>query len=538
MKKKVLKGRIVKNIIIIIFALWNIYFYTHLIFFTDKFIKPYVNINSQDYYVNSISDSSVELSLEQKVADFQYMVEFLNENYPLEHIDEEIYKINIDSKNKEYLQKVKNSKSDFEFFLVLRQYFSSVKSAHTYLMIPDLNNYENMRVNNMNNLLENNINIDLIKYWEDYLSKKAKNCSLENIVTYNNIDGKYYNNDNYESYITHINNDTIQIFVDKYNSILTKKYNHVNKSLYYDKLIFNSAQGEQVLIRLNNGNEIPLYISSEYEFAYVYNNFNNIWEPKIFYTINQEKRLCYYRIDSFEIKYLNEIKKLSEEITERRDAFDYIVFDVRKNGGGQLGTFIGGILNFFVYDEHTFKIKSFTPYTEYHSEFKSKSTNNDIVKKPIKNIKAKANYYYGVNIRNKYGSNKANTLKKMFVLIDEGTCSAADTFAAIMKTGEHAILVGQNTAGEGLADTSSIFSLPNSGLLISFMGSYGSNEDGTSNSQYGTVPDYYISQDISHYIKGKDINNNSEYFQHIMLYDRQLKFIVNNLIEKSISCGS
>jgi hypothetical protein len=333
MKKKVLKGRIVKNIIIIIVTLWNIYFYTHLIFFTDKFKKPYVNINSQDYYVNSISDSSVELTLEQKAADFQYMVEFLNENYPLEHIDEEIYKINIESKNKEYLQKVKNSRSDFEFFLILRQYFSSVKSAHTYLMIPDLNTYENICVNNMTNLLENKKNIDLIKYWEDYLSKKAKNYSLENIVTYNNIDGKYYNNDNYKSYITHINNDTIQKFVDRYDSILTKKYIHGNQALYYDKLIFNSAQGEQVLIRLNNGNEIPLYISSEYEFAYVYNKHNNIREHEIFYIIDEEKRLCYYRIESFQIKYLNDIIKLTTEITEKKEAFDYIVFDIRNNSG-------------------------------------------------------------------------------------------------------------------------------------------------------------------------------------------------------------
>jgi aminopeptidase-like protein len=70
------------------------------------------------------------------------------------------------------------------------------------------------------------------------------------------------------------------------------------------------------------------------------------------------------------------------------------------------------------------------------------------------------------------------------------------------------------------------------------MGSYGLNEDGRANSQYGTVPDYYINQDILHYIKGKDINNNSESIQHIMLYDRQLEFIINNLIEKGISCGS
>lgn len=530
MKKKVLRRKIIKTIIILAVALWNVYFFTHLIFFTDKFRKPYENINTQDYYINSISDSSEELSLDQKVADFQYLVDFLNENYPLEHIDEEIYKINIERKNKEYLQKVKNSKSNFEFFLVLRQYFSSIKSAHTYLMIPNLSYYEDMRVNNMNNLLENNINIDLIKYWEDYLSRKVKNYSLDNIVTYNYIDGKYYD-DNFENYITHINNEPLQVFIDGYYSIMAKKYSYHIKALYYDKLIFNDAQGEQVLIRLNNGKEISLYITSEYEFAYVYNNLNSIWEPEIFYYIDEEKRLCYYRIDSFEIKYLDDIVRLSTEITERKEAFDYIVFDIRNNSGGQFVTFTQGILDFFIFDKHTFRIKFFTPYTEYHSEFRSKSIYNNIVKNPIKNIDDKANYFYVVNRRIKYGSNKANTLKKIFVLIDEGTGSAADTFAAIMKRGKHAILVGQNTAGEGLADTSSMFNLPNSGLLISFMGSYGLNEDGKSNSHYGTVPDYYISKNILHYIKGKDINNNIESMQHIMLYDRQLNFIINNLIE-------
>jgi len=397
-------------------------------------------------------------------------------------------------------------------------------------MTPDLENYENMRVNNLNNLLATNINIASIIHWKDYLSRKVKNYSLDNIVTYSYIDGKYYD-DNLENNITHINNEPIQEFIDSYYGIMAKKYNHESNTLYYDKLIFNNANGEQVLIRLNNGNEIPLYISSEYEFAYFYNNLNKIRKPEIFYNIDEEKRLCYYRIDSFRNNYLNDIIKLSEEITERKDAFDYIIFDIRNNGGGQFVTFVQGILDFFIQGKHTFRIEFFTPYTEYHSEFRNKSNNNSIVKNPIKDINDKVSYYYIVNRRFKYGSDKVNTQKKMFVLIDGQSCSAADTFAAIMKKGKHAILVGQNTAGEGLADTSSIFSLPNSGLLISFMGSYGLNEDGKSNSQYGTAPDYYISQNVLHYIKGKDINNNSESIQNLMLYDSQLEFIINNLIE-------
>lgn len=115
-KKSIFK--VLKVIIINIVTVWNIYFLVHLIFFTDKFKKPYTNINIDEYLIHDIDQEQSDLlSTDEKTADFLYMVEFLNENYPLEHIDEQIYEINIEQKNYEYLQRIKNRKNDFEFFL-------------------------------------------------------------------------------------------------------------------------------------------------------------------------------------------------------------------------------------------------------------------------------------------------------------------------------------------------------------------------------------------------------------------------------------
>lgn len=86
-------------------------------------------------------------------------------------------------------------------------------------MTPELSLYENMRVNNMTNLMEGEKNIESIQRWEGYLDKVVKDYSIENIVIYRFIDNKYYESNNMEDYITHINDVSIQEFIDKHNSI-------------------------------------------------------------------------------------------------------------------------------------------------------------------------------------------------------------------------------------------------------------------------------------------------------------------------------
>lgn len=525
LRKKNIK--VFKIIFISFLTIWNICVFTNLIFYTDKFRKPNTSIHLKNYLTSNNYKELDLLSTEEKIADFQYMIDFMYENYPLIHIDEEIYGIDFEQKNDNFYNIIKNTENDFEFYVALQKYFSSIKSTHTYLMFPDLSIFENKNISNLVNIIDGDINKEQLQYWRNLLYENVKNYDSDNMVIFNYIDGKYYETKFNDAYITNINGQPIQEFINNYDSILDKKISFEKNILYFDKLIFNNIQGEPVLICMNNGEEYNLYLDSEYEFSYIYTLDSK--EPEIFYIIDEEKRVCYYRIDSFEIKYLDKIRKLSEEIIDKKENIDSIIFDIRNNGGGKMGTYVVGILNLFINKEYKFIRKYYIPFTEYHSNFKEKNVNNKITKDPIKGSKNKSRFYYVNKGKINYGKNQSDVFKNIYVLIGEETGSAADTFAAVMKSGNHAVLVGQNTAGEGLGDTSSIFRLPNSGLYISFMGSYGLNKDGTSNSKYGTAPDYYIEQDISDYKKGINVDTGYLSIDQMLQYDTQLNFIISNL---------
>ena len=401
--------KMINIIFLSIIIIWDIYFLVDLIFFSDKFRKPYVGINYKDYnLVNNNKKESDSLSVEEKAADFQFMIDFMYENYPLIHIDEEIYGIVFEEKNDKFRKLIEDTKNDFEFYLTLYKYFSTVKSAHTYLLFPDPVFLENIQVNNLSNIMENNLYIERLQYWKNLLYENVKNYNLDDIVKFKYIDGRYYETEFFDTYITHINGQPVQEFIDNHESILNKNFSFRKNALYFSSLIFNKVQGEPVSVRMNNGIEYNLYHAPEYEFSYIYNL--NEEQPEIFYLLDEVKRICYYRIDSFQIRYLNKIRKLSEEIIEKKDSIDTVIFDIRNNNGGHLLTFIDGILDHFINKEYKFTYKYYVPFTEFHSAFKYEYRSK-IIKNPVIGIKNKTNLYYSYKRKIEYGEKNPQYLK-------------------------------------------------------------------------------------------------------------------------------
>lgn len=76
------------------------------------------------------------------------------------------------------------------------------------------------------------------------------------------------------------------------------------------------------------------------------------------------------------------------------------------------------------------------------------------------------------------------------MLINGSTGSAADGFTAALKK-TSAEIIGENTNGEGLANSFVCDYLPNSGFVFIYMFGKAYNEDGIDNSLYGTAPDVY-----------------------------------------------
>ncbi|MDF2522134.1 MAG: Prc2 [Clostridia bacterium] len=119
---------------------------------------------------------------------------------------------------------------------------------------------------------------------------------------------------------------------------------------------------------------------------------------------------------------------------------------------------------------------------------------------------------------------------KIYLLIDGGVYSAAESFASFAKSTGWATLVGTTTGGDGIIADPALMMLPNSGIVVRFSSSMGLNIDGTVNEEYHTTPDMYVEQDYEDF--QKQIENNEVPLQEISQYDTVLNTVLN-MIEKN-----
>lgn len=86
----------------------------------------------------------------------------------------------------------------------------------------------------------------------------------------------------------------------------------------------------------------------------------------------------------------------------------------------------------------------------------------------------------------------------IWVLTSDKVYSASENFVMICKNTGFATLVGTLTGGDGGVVDPILISLPNSGLIVRFSMFYGLNNDGSGNEAVGTLPDIEIGE-------GKDV---------------------------------
>ena len=84
---------------------------------------------------------------------------------------------------------------------------------------------------------------------------------------------------------------------------------------------------------------------------------------------------------------------------------------------------------------------------------------------------------------------------QIYLLVDRSVGSSADGFASYAKDTGFATLVGENTGGDGASPLMNMpKALSNTGLVFWFSTMYPLNGDGSSNTPYGTPPDYYMNE--------------------------------------------
>lgn len=84
----------------------------------------------------------------------------------------------------------------------------------------------------------------------------------------------------------------------------------------------------------------------------------------------------------------------------------------------------------------------------------------------------------------------------IYYLTDEKIFSSSEAMAQFCKQTGFATLVGTNTGGDGhgAGGTPLVKNLPNSGIIFWYRVGYAINDDGSSNIEFGTSPDYYAEE--------------------------------------------
>jgi C-terminal processing protease CtpA/Prc len=251
----------------------------------------------------------------------------------------------------------------------------------------------------------------------------------------------------------------------------------------------------------------------------------------------EDKSLAYIKIKAMNknTQYTDqiEIKKFLESIKD----YNGLIIDIRDNGGGYESywtyNFVEPLTNKNLSVDYITAFKD----SEYIKPFMESSLILDFKLKPVSELPDNNKFpkelkkdFSKFVINNKTVSPEypVNFKGKIYLLVNEGTFSAAESFASFSKATKWATLVGTPTGGDGVGQGPIYASLPNTGLVIRFPYTLGLNPDGTANEETHSQPDIYCEQsynDFINYVKWSRANSNKD---QVNPYDTVINNIVGN----------
>lgn len=347
----------------------------------------------------------------------------------------------------------------------------------------------------MYNLLKDNFadfEITKEKYNYDWLSHKTE---FEKIIK---------NTKNNKEFYTAINE-----ILNKLNQCHTR-FLGSNDFKYYRELFnkYASSYGTSRWAKVtNNPKAVKLYTSNKISFDIDNSKSNNSTDEKESPSnynakIIEQGKIAYLKIYSMGDEYVEKDKNPVYEFLKTVSSYPYLIIDIQGNGGGNADYWTNNIVSPLINSDMSYLTCDLYKGGEYSMKFykdRLASANYKIenISSLPDNIQcppyAKKEFkYYSIETNTINSKNYVGFKGKIFLLVDKGDFSSSEAFAVFSKTTKWATFVGTNTGGDGIGTDPIVAVLPNSGLVFSFSGEMGVNDDGKPNSQYGTSPDIYV----------------------------------------------
>ncbi|MBN2694650.1 peptidase, partial [bacterium] len=227
-----------------------------------------------------------------------------------------------------------------------------------------------------------------------------------------------------------------------------------------------------------------------------------------------ENKIAYIKIKQMLGKPLRDLdeQKIGSYLKKIKN-YSALIIDIRGNGGGDSKYWSDFLVPNIITEDITYSTFNFYKKGKVYSEI-----SNFLIKNPSSNepqfkeikdlnlqnfpnlsqeIKESFLYYQEeINIL-KPSTNSIKFKGNIYLIVDEKVYSSSEMFAVFAKINKWAIIIGKVTGGDGIGSDPWFDVLPNSGFLIQFSKSIGTDSSGLSNEEFKTIPDYIINKPIN-----------------------------------------
>lgn len=370
-----------------------------------------------------------DLTLKEKNEDFNYLFNFIEENYPYLEMNKRMTGIEWLSKKNEYMDKIKNTKNDVEFFNVLNDILRDLNNGHVGMIsreffIEYLFPYES----NLKKIPDSK------KLWQNLFFETINNPKTLRAYDLENFEFK---SEDYEKnlIVEPLKNASITNIIDNKIAYIRIPKMINNLEIEGDKKLI-----EDYLNKIKNYQALIIDIRGNSRGATSY--WSDFLVPRITNKSLTNENFMFYRkgkiIDSIRTYSKKNNKEFYDEFKEIKE------LDIEKLP--KLPQEISKEFEYFIKNTHTI---------DPHKD--------------------------SINFKG-----------KIYLLVDRNVFSASEAFAVFAKNTAFATLIGEKTGGDGIGDDPWIEMLPNSGYLFRFTKEMGTNIDGTANFEHKTSPDYVI----------------------------------------------
>ncbi len=473
------------------------------------------------------------LTQEQKLEDFEYLYHLLSQSIPMIDDYEELYGFRFKDRKEMYKELVLNTKDDLELWAAMEAIIFEVPSFHTDLA--SFGSIYGQRCYNSKKVLADRDVIAYNKKYENLLDEASEKYKDLKYTVFSYVDGEYYLDDQlgnsglYERYskILEINGLSIDEYIVSQPIGSGLFYDGANNKPARNRIVFNDSFGEKVTVQIQNKDNsiitVEMYISLLATKIWYNSDLTllTVIEDDFYVYEDDENKISYVRLDSMHSTSGSTVKSRLAGLQ-----YEDIILDLRNNYGGE-----PGYASRYIYPKLFSESLEETGYWYMPMTEENETVLDDFINKYRINpeIVTMSPYpsgmnYYKSKVNYSYNG-EADKDKNVIILTSKKTGSAADRFVSDMKKNDKAIIIGNNTGGEGLMNSYNMVSLPNSKFVCVYMVGGAKNPDGSDNSVYGTTPNYYIAQTIDDYYM--------EYEQKDLQYNTRREFdvVLNYAVE-------